>query len=58
MLCGVGKDNHGKSLVVLWNTSHVGSSGEVRVLSKAHTEASIEKMRIAKFDDSRYTSII
>lgn len=54
MLCGVGRDSHGKSQVVLWNTSHVRSNGEVKVLSKAHTEASIEKMRIAKFDDSRY----
>ena len=53
VLCGVGRDSHGKNLVVLWNTSQVIHSGEVSVLTKAHTEASIEKMRIAAFDDSR-----
>ena len=53
VLCGVGRDGHGKTLVVLWNTSQVIHSGEVSVLTKAHTEASIERMRIAAFDDSR-----
>ena len=53
VLCGVGRDGHGKILVVLWNTSQVATRGEVSVLAKAHTEASIERMRIAAFDDSR-----
>ena len=54
VLCGVGKDRHGKSQVVVWNTSRVAHSGEVCVLAKAHTDASIERMRVAAFDDSRY----
>jgi len=53
VLCGVGRDSHGKNLLVLWNTSQVTHSGEVSVLTKAHTEANIERMRIAAFDDSR-----
>ena len=53
VLCGVGRDGHGKNLVVLWNTSQVAARGEVSVLAKAHTEVSIERMRIAAFDDSR-----
>ena len=58
VLCGVGKDRHGKSQVVVWNTARVTNSGEVCVLSKAHTDASIEKMRVAAFDDSRYSKCI
>ncbi len=53
VLCGVGRDGHGKALVVLWDTSQASRSGEVRVLSKAHTDAAIERMKIATFDDSR-----
>ena len=52
----MGKDRHGKSQVVVWNTARVASSGEVGVLAKAHTDASIERMRVAAFDDSRYHS--
>ena len=54
VLCGVGKDRHGKSQVVVWNTSRVTHSGEVCVLARAHTDVSIERMRVAGFDDSRY----
>ena len=54
VLCGVGRGGHGKTLVVLWNTSQVGHSGEVSVLAKAHTDTSIKRMRIAAFDDSRW----
>lgn len=55
MLCGVGKDRHGKNQVVVWNTSRVTPSGEVCVMARAHTDVSIERMRVAGFDDSRYT---
>jgi hypothetical protein len=54
VLCGVGKNRHGKSQVVVWNTSGVTHSGEVCVLARAHTDVSIERMRVAGFDDSRY----
>ena len=51
----MGKDRHGKSQVVMWNTARVAhSAGDVSVLAKAHTDASIERMRVAAFDDSRY----
>ena len=55
VLCGVGRDGHGKSLVVLWETAQLRGvgSGEVKVLAKAHTDVSIHTMKIAAFDDSR-----
>ena len=58
MLCGVGKDRHGKSQVVVWNTSRVTHSGEVCVLARAHTDVNIERMRVAGFDDSRYLCLV
>ncbi|XP_068121067.1 WD repeat-containing protein 90-like, partial [Hyperolius riggenbachi] len=56
VLCGVGKDGHGKTMVVLWNTSQAGRSGEVKVLAKAHTDVDIRTMKIAFFDDTRMVS--
>ena len=53
MLCGVGRDSHGKGQVVLWSSAHTPHTGDVSVLAKAHTDVSIERMRIAGFDDSR-----
>uniref|UniRef100_A0A8C6J029 WD repeat domain 90 n=1 Tax=Melopsittacus undulatus TaxID=13146 RepID=A0A8C6J029_MELUD len=38
VLCGVGKDGHGKTMVVVWNTAQVTRGGEVAVLAKAHTD--------------------
>ena len=58
VLCGVGKDRHGKTQVVVWNTSRVTHSGEVCVLARAHTDVSIEQMRVAGFDDSRYNNYL
>ena len=55
VLCGAGKDRHSKSQVVVWNTSRVTHSGEVCVLARAHTDVNIERMRVAAFDDSRYS---
>ncbi|XP_052262541.1 WD repeat-containing protein 90-like isoform X2 [Dreissena polymorpha] len=55
-LCGVGKDSHGKNLVVIWNTSKVGKSREVTVMAKAHTDVDITRMRLAAFDDTRMVS--
>nr|XP_006813552.1 PREDICTED: WD repeat-containing protein 90-like [Saccoglossus kowalevskii] len=56
VLCGVGKDGHGKNLVVVWNTSRVNRSGEVTVMAKAHTDVDIVRMKIANFDDTRMVS--
>lgn len=53
LLCGVGKDGHGKTKVVLWDTSQLRSAGEVSVLTKAHVDASVERMRIADFESHR-----
>ncbi|EDV28238.1 uncharacterized protein TRIADDRAFT_20616 [Trichoplax adhaerens] len=55
-LCGVGKDNHGKQLVIVWNTSDAQKSGEVTVIAKAHTDANISKMKISAFDSTRLVS--
>ncbi|XP_053384270.1 WD repeat-containing protein 90-like isoform X2 [Mercenaria mercenaria] len=56
ILCGVGKDNHGKNMVVIWNTSKVSKTREVTVMAKAHTDVDIFRMRVAVFDDTRMVS--
>ncbi|KAJ8037449.1 WD repeat-containing protein 90 [Holothuria leucospilota] len=54
VLCGVGKDNHGKNLVIAWNTARVSRSSEVSVLAKAHTDVEIIRMKVAPFDESSF----
>ncbi|KAL6095179.1 wdr90 [Pungitius sinensis] len=56
VLCGVGKDSHNKTMVVVWNTSNVGKGGEVTILAKAHTDVDIITMKVAFFDDTRMVS--
>ncbi|KAM4697701.1 WD repeat-containing protein 90 [Rhinophrynus dorsalis] len=56
VLCGIGKDGHGKTMVVVWNTSQASRGGEVVVLAKAHTDVDIQTMKIAFFDDTRMVS--
>uniref|UniRef100_A0A669PRM7 WD repeat-containing protein 90 n=1 Tax=Phasianus colchicus TaxID=9054 RepID=A0A669PRM7_PHACC len=56
VLCGVGKDRHGKTMVVVWNTAQVTRGGEVLVLAKAHTDVDIQTLKIAFFDDTRMVS--
>uniref|UniRef100_A0A673Z2P0 WD repeat-containing protein 90 n=1 Tax=Salmo trutta TaxID=8032 RepID=A0A673Z2P0_SALTR len=56
VLCGVGKDGHSKTMVVVWNTLRVTKGGEVSVLAKAHTDVDIQTMKIAFFDDTRMVS--
>ncbi|XP_049916646.1 WD repeat-containing protein 90 isoform X3 [Epinephelus moara] len=56
ILCGVGKDSHSKTMVVVWNTLNVTKGGEVTVLAKAHTDVDIHTMKIAFFDDTRMVS--
>ncbi|XP_072205152.1 WD repeat-containing protein 90 isoform X2 [Excalfactoria chinensis] len=56
VLCGVGKDGHGKTTVVVWNTAQVTRGGEVLVLARAHTDVDIQSLKIALFDDTRMVS--
>ncbi|XP_059381119.1 WD repeat-containing protein 90 isoform X2 [Carassius carassius] len=56
VLCGIGKDSHNKTTVVLWNTRHVAEGSVVPVLAKAHTDVDIQTMRIAFFDETRMVS--
>ncbi|XP_059126259.1 WD repeat-containing protein 90 [Peromyscus eremicus] len=56
LLCGVGKDKHGKTVVVAWGTDQVGLGGEVVVLAKVHTDFDIQNFRIAFFDETRMAS--
>ncbi|XP_053813526.1 WD repeat-containing protein 90 isoform X4 [Vidua chalybeata] len=56
VLCGVGKDVHSKTMVVVWNTAQVTRGGGVTVLAKAHTDVDIQAMKIAFFDDTRMVS--
>ncbi|XP_068921625.1 WD repeat-containing protein 90 [Petaurus breviceps papuanus] len=56
VLCGVGKDRHGKTMVVVWSTASVSHGGEVTVLAKAHTDVDIQALKIAFFDDTRMVS--
>uniref|UniRef100_A0A673BY86 WD repeat domain 90 n=1 Tax=Sphaeramia orbicularis TaxID=375764 RepID=A0A673BY86_9TELE len=56
ILCGVGKDRHSKTMVVVWNTLHVNKEGIVTVLAKAHTDVDIHTMKVAFFDETRMVS--
>ncbi|XP_074962061.1 WD repeat-containing protein 90 isoform X4 [Phalacrocorax aristotelis] len=56
ILCGVGKDGHGKTTVVVWNAAQVTRGGEVAMLAKAHTDVDICALKIAFFDDTRMVS--
>nr|XP_057917684.1 WD repeat-containing protein 90 isoform X3 [Doryrhamphus excisus] len=55
-LCGVGKDSHNKTLVVVWKTANVDKGGTVSISAKTKTDLDIKTMKIAKFDDSRLVS--
>nr|XP_046233487.1 WD repeat-containing protein 90 isoform X2 [Scatophagus argus] len=56
ILCGVGKDSHSKTMVVVWNTLNVSKGGEVTILAKAHTDVDISTMKVVFFDDTRMVS--
>ncbi|RUS87769.1 hypothetical protein EGW08_004515 [Elysia chlorotica] len=56
MLCGVGKDGHGKNMVVVWNTSRVSKHREMTLVAKAHTDVDITRIVIAPFDEFRMAS--
>ncbi|XP_051927362.1 WD repeat-containing protein 90 [Hippocampus zosterae] len=56
ILCGAGKDRRGKTLVVVWNTSGVGSGGEVSMFAKTKMDVDIKTIKIANFDETRLVS--
>ncbi|XP_030257051.1 WD repeat-containing protein 90 [Sparus aurata] len=56
ILCGVGKDSHCKTMVLVWNTVKVSKGGELTILAKAHTDVDIHTMKVAFFDDTRMVS--
>ncbi|KAJ6659778.1 hypothetical protein lerEdw1_018494 [Lerista edwardsae] len=56
ILCGTGKDGHGKTVVIVWNATEVTHGGEVVMLAKAHTDVDIQTLKIAFFDDTRMVS--
>ncbi|XP_061665809.1 WD repeat-containing protein 90 isoform X2 [Syngnathoides biaculeatus] len=56
ILCGVGKDSRGKTLVVVWNTANVGNGGEVSMFAKTKVDVDIKTMKFAKFDETRLVS--
>uniref|UniRef100_A0A8D2HT61 WD repeat-containing protein 90 n=1 Tax=Urocitellus parryii TaxID=9999 RepID=A0A8D2HT61_UROPR len=56
LLYGVGKDGHGRTVVVAWSTGQVGRGGQVVVLAKVHTDLDIQAFRVAFFDGTRMAS--
>ncbi|XP_055006516.1 WD repeat-containing protein 90 [Boleophthalmus pectinirostris] len=56
VLCGVGKDRHCKTLVVVWSTLNVQKESIVTVLAQAHTDVDIHTMKVAFFDETRMVS--
>ncbi|XP_045400730.1 WD repeat-containing protein 90 [Lemur catta] len=56
VLCGVGRDRHGRTVVVAWDTGPVGRGGEVAVLAKVHTDFDVQAFRVASFDGTRMAS--
>ncbi|XP_055991072.1 WD repeat-containing protein 90 [Sorex fumeus] len=56
LLCGVGKDGHGRTVVMAWGTEEVGHGGEVAVLAKVHTDVDIQTFVVASHDETRMAS--
>ncbi|KAG5262431.1 hypothetical protein AALO_G00275070 [Alosa alosa] len=56
VLCGVGKDGHNKTMLVVWNTESVTKKGVVCVLGKAHTDVDIRALQITCCDETRMVS--
>ncbi|KAM9059484.1 WD repeat-containing protein 90 isoform 4-T6 [Megaptera novaeangliae] len=56
VLCGVGKDRHGRMMVVVWGTAQVGRGGEAVILTKVHSDVDIQAFEVAFFDETRMAS--
>ncbi|XP_069425535.1 WD repeat-containing protein 90 isoform X10 [Ovis canadensis] len=56
LLCGVGKDRHGRTTVLVWGMAQLGRGGEAVILAKAHSDADVQAFEIAAFDEARMAS--
>ncbi|XP_017166171.1 WD repeat-containing protein 90 [Poecilia reticulata] len=56
ILCGVGKDRHNKTMVVVWNTLNAAKGGEGTILATVHTDVDIVTMKVTSFDETRMVS--
>ncbi|XP_037364019.1 WD repeat-containing protein 90 [Talpa occidentalis] len=56
LLCGVGRDRHGKTVVVAWDVAPVRRGGEPVVLAKVHADVDIQAFEVARFDETRMAS--
>ncbi|XP_012515021.1 PREDICTED: WD repeat-containing protein 90 [Propithecus coquereli] len=56
LLCGVGKDCHGRTVVVAWGTGPAGLGDKVAVLAKVRTDFDVQAFRVASFDGTRMAS--
>ncbi|KAM6166359.1 WD repeat-containing protein 90 [Erethizon dorsatum] len=56
LLCGVGKDHQGRTVVVAWGTDQVSLCGEVVALAKVHADFDVQTFRISLLDETRMAS--
>ncbi|XP_063077510.1 WD repeat-containing protein 90 [Engraulis encrasicolus] len=56
VLCGVGRDAHSKTMLVVWSSESVLKKGVVSVLAKAHTDVDIRALKVSCCDDMRMVS--
>nr|XP_039271031.1 WD repeat-containing protein 90-like [Styela clava] len=53
VLIGCGRDIHGKTLIIVWDTSGVLRHGTVSVMARARADIEITRLRICPTDDTR-----
>ncbi|XP_043312643.1 WD repeat-containing protein 90 isoform X2 [Cervus canadensis] len=56
LLCGVGKDRHGRTTVLVWDVAQLGRGREAIILAKAHSDADVQAFQVAFFDEARMAS--
>ncbi|XP_023567203.1 WD repeat-containing protein 90 isoform X2 [Octodon degus] len=56
LLCGVGKDHQGRTVVVAWGTDQVNRGGEVVALAKVHADFDVQTLRVSLLDETRMAS--
>ncbi|XP_010837950.1 PREDICTED: WD repeat-containing protein 90-like, partial [Bison bison bison] len=57
LLCGVGKDRHGRTTVLVWGVAQLGRGGEAIILAQAHSDADVQVFRVAFFDEASSFSL-
>eukprot|EP00051_Salpingoeca_urceolata_P017149 m.231562 g.231562 ORF g.231562 m.231562 type:complete len:1844 (-) comp18876_c0_seq6:786-6317(-) len=55
LLLGVGKEHHGKQLVMVWDAREDGGA-HPKLLSKGYTDAEITLMKVSPMDDNKFVS--